>query len=493
MRRVAAALVSLLLSGAPARAAEFLAGWEAHTNWDSNILRTATQPESAFSLRTGPDIRVREGEGDLQYDAVYHLRYDAFAQVKGINTFDQIANGSLSWRVTPLTDFTLSDDFGYVTNLNGAFEFAPDAVVGTVVPNRERVTYNTGNATLTHRLSQLWELRADLSNDFYNYRSPLQNDSLSTVGSVQVTRALSPLTVVGGGASYTRQEFGATVGQPGGGSTFIQGYGVLSHAFSPTFSLTAQAGPALTMPDQINTTEIQVPTYFAVNPATCANQLPDGTAILSNSNSCLRSISFNLQGQPVGLFPQATTTVKVPFIQTETVNDSINYFGSLSVHKNWRQWDARLSYTRQASGASGIGTSTTLDAYSGNLSWRPTRDWQVTLVTSYATQVASSAQPEQLFVIRPLSGLAVVGGTPVFTTVGDPVEVRQGKKSNNAFEVKTLRAEMRAYRQFGRHLTVDAGVSWWQQESSSDFFAPSTRDAFRVDIGFVWNFAPIPL
>jgi hypothetical protein len=507
-------LVALaLLHGAvmPAGAAEFIPGWKSEVLWNSNVLSTGTDAESDFSFTNGPSLRVREQKGEFTYDAEYRLAYEAYTRLNGINEFDQFFSGTGGWRATANTSFFASNDFAYTSNLNAIFQQSGTGVneVSVISPTRERITVNTARAGMTHRFGPLWQLSVTGSNDYYDYSDSLQSDSLSTSGTLQLTRSVTPRLLVGGGARIQRQEFGEVADISGRGTTFYQGFGVVQYQISPTLSLVGQGGPAYAVPDQPSAVSVQqAAAYVPVVPSTCAARQADGTPIYRPKSrdpfgGCSQSVYFRANGQPVAFVPATGATVEVPFVgEQQSLDPSLTYFGSLSLEKDWRRWHASVSYQRSASSASGIGTSTNLDLFSGEVTWRPTPHWDVTLSGSYSTQtaistgripqnaLATSVKSDRFVITNPNGSTSIVDGVAL---VGIPINASLGANADNAYDVSSYLLEMRAERRISRRLILDGSVSWFQQKNAGAAILASNETVYRVVFGFTWNFDPIPL
>jgi hypothetical protein len=511
MPRHALVMLALLpVVALPAAAAEFIPGWDVDGVGSSNVLRTAEDPESDFSIRTGPVLRLRNPRGDLTYDLNYQLKYEDFARLNGISSFDQYFYGKGSWRATPTTTFSLTDDFAYTSSLGGLFDTIGTGAnqVAIVSPRRERITINTANANLTQRIGPLWQLSFDAGNQLYDYRNPDQTDSTATTGTIQLTRGVTPRLVVGGGARFQRQDFESVGQRPGSGTSFYQAFGVVQYSLSRTWSIVAQAGPAYAVPDQPPSVgSVNVLQYQTVDPRTCLAQSPTGAGLFRPTQQdpfggCDPSrYSRTVNGQVQFLNPNlpagatdvtgAQTTVVVPFVGDQSVDASLNYFGRLSIEKAWRLWRADLAYERSASNASGFGTSTSLDVLEGTLNWTPSPLWQVNFTASYSTQ-SSISQPRGSEVA--LTYFNAPAGFGNFSApIGLPVAAGLGEKFDDAIDVSTYLLALYAQRRISRRLSVDGSVSWWQQQNKGQFFAATDVQVYRVVVGFSWHFDPIPL
>lgn len=504
------ALVMLaLLHGTvlPAGAAEFIPGWDVDGVWDSNVLRTSTDEESDYSLRTGPNLRVRNVKGDFTYDAIYQLRYQEYVRLNGVSEFDQFASGEASWRATPTTDVGVSNNFGYSSSLGGLFEAVGVATaIQFVTPDRERITTNSANANIRHRLGPLWELTLSVDSDFTGFRSDNQADALSTAGTIQVTRGFTPRLVAGFGARYQRQDFADTPDTTGQGSTVYQGFGVLNYRISPTLRFAMSAGPAFAEPDAIDSQTVDASSYLPFAAETCPTRsdgvrfVPQGQALGFNISGprCATATFEDQQGGRGFALPTSNTTA-IPLATQSGSLGSLNYFGRISLDKEWAQWLASVSYNRSASSGSGLGTSTAVDTLEGSLRWTPSPLWNLSLLAAYSRQTQLTQQRVLQFAVtsEPTEiRIQQFGTTVTQNIVADiavPFEVSQGDATDNAFTFTTTRVELLGERRISRRLSLDATATWWQQVSSSDFAEGDTIQNFRVVLGFTWNFDPIPL
>jgi hypothetical protein len=261
MPRYAPVMLALLhVAVLPAGAAEFIPSWDVDGVWNSNVFNDATDEESDFSVRTGPTLRLREAQGDLTYDLNYKVLYEAYARLDGLNgidSADQYLSARGAWAVTPNTTIEARDDFAYVSDVTALFDSA--GLTSILVLGRQRITTNNAGATLTQRLGPLWNLSASVGNQLLDYRDPRQSDTTATTGMLELTRGFTPRLVAGVGAQYKYQNFAAVGPTPSRGTTIYQGFGVLNYSFSPTWSLSARAGPAFVQPDSSRWTQSQWP------------------------------------------------------------------------------------------------------------------------------------------------------------------------------------------------------------------------------------------
>lgn len=507
--RVAAALAALFAVALPARAAEFVPGWAAETIWDSNVLRSSDDEDADYSLRTGPDVRVREKQGDLQYDLAYRPRYEAFLETSGINELDHFLEAAGRWQIDRTSELQLMNTFAYTSSLSGIAETVPVGAdtIAVVSPTRQRITVNTGTLAFTHRFGPLWEFQARFHSQLYEYEEQFDPDSLANSGMVQVTRGITPRFVAGVGAQIQRQDFDAVVeGTEGSGTTFYQGFGVLSYSFSRSFRISGNAGPAWSVPDEIGNDRSAFD-YQPVNPDTCPRRA-DGVPIFNPTqrNGGCQPALYRIGGSPVArVIPGLNgaplqSIVDVPF-EGEVSEGSLSYFGRISLVKEWQLVTASLGIERTASTASGVGGSTVLTAFDGNLRWVPARDWTLDLNAMYTLQTAANDVREQFVaLVSDPSRVPDVNdafGIPGLTAIPDPVgvafQIDSGGKIDSAIDITTYRIELVAERRIWRNLRLNGRASYWHQESKGDLQQDRSEDIMRVVFGVTWTFDPIPL
>lgn len=504
MPRRALLMVAVSMAvGLPAVAAEFLPSWDVEGVWSSNVFKAAEDEQSDASIRTGPKLRVREAQGDLTYDAYYQFSYEAYADIDGLNDIedgDQYFSGVGSWRATPTTTIRASNFFAYTTSLDSLFDDAN--LVSTVTFGRERVTTNNAEASIIKDLSARWQLTASAGNQLYDYQDRQQSDTTSTNGTLQLTNALTPRLIVGGGAQYQRLEFAAVDDVPRRGTTVYQAFGVVNYRFSPTFRLSARAGPAFVQPDDVaDVDEVRVPEFFAVNPDTCPKRA-DGTPVYlqfpqSAADQCSAAVYERggepvlVNGRPVAV-AGTNVAVDVPFLGDQGSESSLNYFGTISISKEWRQWNAMLEYSRNASNSSGLSGSTILDQFTGSVVWTPSQLWRISFDAIYSTQSALNETRQREIALAPQDAFAFIGGQLAVSTVGFPFEVTTGDSITSEIDLTTVYFTLAASRRISRRLTLIGSATYWQQQSGGLLEDTRVND-IQFSLGFTWNFEPIPL
>ena len=511
MQQTTPAILALaLVAAVPAGAAEFIPGWTSETIWSSNVFRSLDEDsfgrtvpkEDDFSLRTGPNIRFREAQGDLTYDLRYTLRYEEFVRLNGISEFDHSMNANLEWHVTDRTTLSLSDNFADAASLNGVFETFGSQADLTVRGDRTRVKTNTAYASARHSLGPLWEMTLSGEHSLYEYEADNASDSSAFSGSIQLTRGITRRLVLGMGGTAQRQEFEGVDGGDGDGSTFFQAFGIMNYRFSRTLRLAASAGPALSMPDEVASNgQAEIPEYGPFDVSTCPRRedgtpyVPVGQIFGANVDGPQCQIQTVADPRPGGGrldVPFTRDTAPVPFLGDTGIQDSLTYFARVSLDKEWRLWRGSMTYSRSASSGSGLGVSTLVDSFLTQLTWTPTALWTFNLSGILTMQTAISETREQLVAVRAENRTFFVFGVPTPVSVAIPIEVTSGDKIDNPIDIKTYRIELRADRRITRNLTANGSASWYQQTSSGQL-QDNTRTEYRLMVGLTWNFDAIPL
>jgi hypothetical protein len=407
-----------------------------------------------------------------------------------------------SYRFSPRTVLALHQNFSKASTAFQVLTSQGTAANGLVLQGeqngRQEVQVNNAGATLTHSFTPTWQGQLDFDYTRFDYPqnnelSVAQSSSESFVGSGQITNEITPRLTLGFGSSATRQDFQATGGQSGRGTTIYNGYGIVSYKLTPTLTFSASAGPAIEDPDKLNVQSelVRAPAFpldssgRPVDPNTCPSQGGNRVFDPFNPNSC-QPFRF-----PSGVAYFVTGTTFVPFLGApDKVQPSLTYYGHATIEKKWETVAANLTYSRTASTASGLAASTNLDSISAGVTWTPTEAWFVTTSAGYNRQTSASKSQQPLLVVVPGS---------VFTNIGFVSGVAQtsgvtSKLVNNAFEWNSYSAQLNVGRRLSKRLTLTTTLNWWQQKNNGEFQTQQQKlQDLRITFGFTYTFTPIPL
>jgi hypothetical protein len=496
-------LVLLLAPAAPqARAAELELGWVGRAAWESNIFRTSNNEESDFSGATGPQVRLRERSRAFDLDVSYRVLYEEFLDTRGVGAFEHHASAYGAWRATPRDSFSLTDNFTRSDTLIQLFEAGVTGIVtGERVDDRQTITRNSVSGEYRRQLGELSELRLTLENTAYwPEEQETRSDSLSSTAALDLTRLLSPRQRAGAGFAVTRQDFAGTDFSNESGTTFLSVYGIWSYEITRTLSFATSIGPRLAIPDDLEDSS-PARTIAVVNnrPVIAASCPPTGTpGVVGPARACLLRSAVLVDPTSIPLadfdFPEGR----------EQPDETLGFFGRVSLSKRWEHVTTSLSYQRSASSSSGLGASTDLDVLSWRTDWHPRRAWRLSALAAWERQQSASEIPFNdslvsatgvtLFVDAQgrLVDAPVPGGQTI-TGAGRTIGQRTLDLVDNAIDVNTMRVLLSAQHDLTRRLTVSGTALWWRQQSEGEFQADDVVSDVRIELSLTWRFAPIDL
>ena len=237
------------------------------------------------------------------------------------------------------------------------------------------------------------------------------------------------------------------------------------------------AGPALAEPDTIDAGHVEPSTLPARSTRTRCPARSDGVHFVPHASGARvrrqrsalpeRHSSARPIG-PVGGPVRRRPLGQVPFAGESGASGLAQLLrAGLISTRSGRHWTADRSATAAPPAADpGLGTSTAVDTFEGELRWRPSPLWIVTLLAAHSTQTQLTAQRAlQFAVTNEVTAVTCNRSSrairrPPVAPVAVPFEVSQGEEIDNAFNVTTTRVELRGERRISRRLTLDGTASW---------------------------------
>lgn len=513
---VAAACCSPALAS-DARAVDLTLGWDIAPRWDSNVLRRSANEEDDFVIRTGPRMEVRENRGDLTGWFRWNTNWEGFLDTSGADNFEHFSDMSGTWQIDQRNVFELSNRFAFTDTITSQLAVEDGVLVAPgqdVEVGLQSTLLNQARAAFSHRLSLLDSLEGSISNTLVDYEGDDRSDVLSTRGSAQALRSLSPRTSIGLGAAFTRQDFGDTSQRDGSGTDIIEIFGIWNYQITPTLLLSSSLGPALNRPDDFEDSRrvAETPTLrasigpatsgdFLIDAATCP-QRADGSRVVGRG--CRLVLGQDLQTNQPTQIPIAPGTV--PLIEASFLNggpeaeDALSLFGSLSLIKRWERVTARLLLQQRTNNAGGQGVSTNLTLASASFTWKPERQWVLSATAAWTLQTSASELPITETVVVPETifvdeNFRIVDGPAGarFRADGAAVTagVREAGSTDNGFETTSYQLQLRATRTISRRLQARALFSLFRNETSGDLQSDRTVDSVRLELGLRWELDPI--
>jgi|GEM_PF-4299934 len=521
--------VLLAFAAIPAQGQELIFGANVGARWDSNV-NNLPNGDSDFSARVGPEVRLRETQGDLTYDLHYVPTYQAYSRFANLDDWDQLVNSTVSYQLGLATSIQFKDIFDYApvaTNFLQQLTSPTGVPLGTQVVNtigRYNVVVNTASLDLQHRWSELWLSDLTVTSFYYDPRVTDGISSNTTTGSGSLTYAVTQRDYMGGAGSVTSQQFGSNSFQNATTSYFYNISGVWNHEFSPTWSLKMQAGPTYVDAGTVSTaSNASVPQFpVSVNgvPAlidfrscptgAAASGVPSGRSLL---NLCgpptllATSLVTTIAGIPVNLpvtspTPSQLASSTVVPIQglSQGSQTSLTYFANILMTKRWETVTATLGYSRSAGSSGVFSSSTEADTINGGLVWQASPVWTTSLNVFWTDQSSSSNNTtgfQEIVQPFPYSGFTLNPVTPINTHTPQAagiIAVQQRGTINVYQWVVGLHSDYRLTKRlslFGNFFYLNQSSS--QQGGQGLNLSNLDYNATRIDLGFHYEFDPIHL
>jgi hypothetical protein len=542
MKRFRPLSILLLFVAIPARGQELIFGANVGGRWDSNVL-SSPSPESDFSARVGPEVRLRETQGDLTYDFHYVPTYQAYSRFASLDDWDQLVDGTIDYRLGLNTVISMRNIFDYAPAPSFFLQqiaTPAGAPIGTQVVNavgHYNILVNTASLSLRHSFSELWHGSVTLSDFYYDPRVTNAVTTNTATGSGDLTYKISPVDAIGGSVGATSQQFGSNSVQNSATNHYYNASGIWNHDFSPTWSLNMSVGPTYVKSASVSvpsTTSLSDGPFLSVSglsqqqnslfelspPASLINAcsftsfpgIPSGTVLLNQCNGFptlpARSIPGLTSGSPpllTVLHPNAqelaATSVPIQGI-TQGSNSSLTYFANVLMVKRWETVTGTLGYSRSAGGQNVGISSTEVDTVNGGLVWNITPLWTSSLNVIWSDQ---SSTVSNTIAIKPIvkpfqytaQGSFVPNLVPASAQTPEIVGLlfQQGAGTINIYQwVVSLHSDYALTKRlkiFGNFFFLNQTAS----ESGPQQFNLSglNINSARVDLGFHYEFDPIHL
>jgi hypothetical protein len=472
------------------------------------VFRSPDDEESGPSIRTGPDLLLRDRTGDLDWSARYNPRYENFFTIDGADSTDHFFVVDGTWSITDRDELSLTNDFSYTQNI---FQRLSGGGLGAVTPGqldigRQSQLQNLFSTIYKRHLTPLWTLESTVSNSYYDPQDDLSPASFVNSGSAQITRPISARSNAGVGISVTRQDFEDTEFRPGEGTTYYQSFGIWTYALTPRMSFSLSGGPAWVAPDAIDAVDSDVGQFplrngTLISTDGCVRE--GGTAVLSRGCQRASIVRFP-SGTPVSgiliVDPSSVPRTTVRAAQVEP-DATLTFYGRTELTRRGETWDASIGYERSSSAASGLGTSTDVDTVSAKFGWTPSPLWVFDVLAVWEMQKSSSQSAVPAFALSPTSVLIDAQGN----IVNDPAQAAfrapdaaeitgfQSLLVDDAFQTISYLAQVRALRRISKRTSLVGAISWLRQEPENDFGSTDSIDSLRVEFGVTWSLDPIHL
>ena len=173
-------------------------------------------------------------------------------------------------------------------------------------------------------------------------------------------------------------------------------------------------------------------------------------------------------------------------------NQSTTYFANLSLSKRWQHWSGSLSYRRQQSDSTGLGSSAVADIVSGALNWTPSSRWRASLRAAVTRQSSASEGVRSVIAVRPADLTLDTPPGRTFTGVAESFAL-SAVKVDSEFEYWTFWLRLNARYSLTKRILLYGDVLYWNQTTRGDGGGGPDYDRYRVGIGIRYTFDPIRL
>jgi hypothetical protein len=531
--------IALAFAAMPARGQELIFGANVGGRWDSNVFSTPSA-ESDFSVRVGPEVRLRETQGNLTYDFHYVPTYQAYSRFAALDDWDQLVTSTVSYQLGLNTTLSVSDIFDYApvaTNFLQQVASPVGVPQGTQTVNavgRYNVLVNTVSLGLDHRFSELWHGVATVNNFYYDPRIENGVSTNITTGTGGLTYNITQIDEIGASAGFTSQQFGSNNFQNGTTNYYYNGSAIWNHLFSPTWSLKMSAGPtyvqsaAYSIPSttflrqgpfqSISSLSSSQNALFELSPpASPLNACtftsfpgpPSGSFLLNQCNGS-PTLPLNSAAVPPSLLNVLTPTARelaassVPvFGLTPGSHSSLTYFANILLSKSWETVTGSVGYSRSAGSTNLGGSNSEVDSFSGNLTWTATPLWTSYLSVIFVDQSSSVSNTVAIrAIVQPFqytaTGSLVSAGLVPASAQTPQVTGLFYQQGNGTIHLYQWIVGVHSEYQLTKRLRVFGSFFFLNQTASSQGnlainLSNSNINSARFDLGLHYEFDPIHL
>lgn len=484
---VAVVTASLAISQGT-RAEELRFGFGAETQYNDNLFGGEEAKIDTAVLRATPRLSLVDPVGEFQWRFSYEPAYEYYEEESEIDGWDHGIRVHFSWQLDPRTELSFSNRFDRIESFTRRDEIVTGAD-GIEVPEvdfgLQRFKRNSLEITLKHQLSPTRSLQFGAR---YGLRrdpgSRGDTDRYNLTGGYR--QFVNSRVALGFGASVTRQDIDESSRADESTADFYNLFASLSYLIDPTMRLELSAGPTYVRneeeADGVRTSfdvaqfpQVRVGTQdFLTDLASCET-LSDGTPVLgADCDAALFA------------FPAGVKTVPFVGAVPSRSDSTTTFFANASLSKQWDRLSTSLTYSRQASSASGVGTSTIADILRLSVSWEPLPRLDVSFSGVGALQ--RQATDARVFV-------TTLEESPGFLGIGIPnIAESSGVrivKVDDEIEYTQLILSLRLNYRVLQRLWVFGDATYTDQESRGDVQIVGDTERFRAGVGLRYEFAPI--
>jgi hypothetical protein len=385
-----------------ARAEEVTLGMVGSLRWDTDAYRDEGRNVNAFRGGVGPRVRLRREDRIFRYDASYEGRYERTVDNQARDTFDHIGRLTGTWNLGRRTRLDFRD--ALVSTERPVFFASADdpgdlpGAQDDNIDDTDRTTRNQATLTLVHQLDPRWAIVGSATHAITEASTDRRFDSIAVGGSLYSSYAWDAKTTLLGGSTVNYTSIDGNQVQSGSRTRSVQLFGGFEYRPRPDIEISVTGGPAFirTKAARSDTTGQDVPRFRP------AGFLPDGQAYafdtcdvtdgtplfgayvntsagrLGVAQGCPDRVVSGVNGEPldsIGVDEGEFTTISGDQVD----EDSLTFFAEASISKQWRNFNAEISYSRSETPSTESSGATSLDLVRGFVVYAPPGPWRLRL------------------------------------------------------------------------------------------------------------------
>ena len=542
-RAIPATLLALCMA-TPALGSELSLSLGGSVEYDENVFRTEDDEEDDVLFVIRPGVRIYEERNpDVNYSLGYRVPVELSTQFPSdLNDVDQIADGSLEYRVSDRLSFTAGERFRYLRSALRRDELSvQDVTTGLDVPTiseeRDRVTTNDLSLGTQYLFAPRLMGRAQASWSYYDTNRDDRAENHFFGGVVDALYRMNQQHQVGGGVRYGYQTFDDREGIPGSETQSVGIFGSWRWFVDETTEFSVTAGPTWLTSEQDDAASsfgiapvpfqrapagnytglgfsdidgapvtvvsgddnLLVPSFFVGAGAdpNCAQSPRSAGEFI---NPCTGNVILDSSNGGDLLLINAIRDAGNLVTVTNTANsggdsDDVTVFAEAVLSKRWTPTvGSALRYSRRQGNAAGLGGAVITDEVSVSAFWDFLRRWQLTVRGDWVRRESLFRIRQTELVVAPtdLGGLIDVPGGQV------PLAGFTGTAFNSSrrasIDTDRYSVAARVTHQLFRSTQVFGQVRYDQQESDRGSLGDTTDfENILAMIGFNHRFDSITL
>lgn len=487
-------LLVMLLLPSPVLGAELDLEFGGGFEYDSNVYRQQNNEKDDVIFRMVPGATLSNHGGDWLYRLRYLIPFEQGIETgEDISDFDQVVQANSSWTWDEATQLFAGNNFHWTRTVRAPFNDTSD--VPGINTRRDRILVNTADAGIRHAFAPRLTGSLTVSHNYFKPDQQFRQKNQTFATTADLNYAVNGKHQMGGGFTFTVQDFDGSGGIPGSQTYYYNAFGSWVFRFDETTTLTVSGGPTLIQTDENRfpaTTEApQVPSVkagggslAAINPASCTGEV-NGLIVLQGCGVPDVEVF-----DPTDIAYIESTNITAAFLPGQQPSSSsdlrLTGFGRAELSKRFtRNLSSTLAYRRQQSNASGLGGSTILDAVTALGAWDINQWWDFELRFDYTHRESVTKTTQTFAEVAPF---VLPSGTQVAALTG----LLTSARVKNAIDTDRWGVGGRLNRKIGRNADATLRLSYNKQQSknrsrgkASDF------DDFLAIFGVRYRFDPI--